>query len=189
MTASPQDRFEAIALPLAASLYRTAMRLTGRAEDAADLVQETYLRAFRTFSSFQDGTNAKAWLFTILWSIVSNDRSRRSRDGTVVSIEELEARLDRELEVADWRGYREMMDRTGASWNSEEVTSALEGLPVDHRAVVVLVDLEDLSYEEAATILGCPVGTVRSRLFRGRRALAARLHDYARRMGFLERKK
>jgi RNA polymerase sigma-70 factor (ECF subfamily) len=189
MAASPPDRFEAIALPLAASMYRTAMRITGRREDAADLVQETYLRAFRTFSSFREGTNAKAWLFTILWSIASNDRSRRSRAGPLVSIDELEARLDRDLEIADWRGYRQMTDGSGQGLGSDEVTKALDDLPLDHRAVVVLVDLEDLSYEEAAAALGCPVGTVRSRLFRGRKALAGRLHDYARRMGFLERPK
>jgi RNA polymerase sigma-70 factor (ECF subfamily) len=188
MVASPAERFEAIAIPLAPAMYRTAMRLTRRAEDAADLVQETYLRAFRTFSSFEDGTNAKAWLFTILWSIVSNDRTRRSRAATVVSIDELEARTDRGFEVADWRGYADAVSGAGLDANTAEVASALEELPLDHRAAVVLVDLEELSYEEAASILSCPVGTVRSRLFRARRALARRLHDHARRMGLLGRR-
>jgi RNA polymerase sigma-70 factor (ECF subfamily) len=122
--------FEDWALPIAPALYRTAHRLSRRPEDARDLVQETYLRAYRTFGNFQPGTNVRAWLFTILYSILNNE-------------------------------------------------SALRSLPEEYRAAILLVDVEDLSYEEAAEILSCPVGTLRSRLHRARKLLFAALRDYA----------
>ena len=185
--ADARERFEAVAMPLAPAIYGLALRLTRHREDAADLAQETLLRAYRTFASFVPGTNAKAWLFTILWSIVSNARDKKSRSWVTVSIEEIELRFDREFEIADYRGYFETINNAGLDWRSHDVAKALEKLPEEFRAAVLLVDVEELSYEEAAAVIACPVGTLRSRLFRGRKALAVELHAFALRMGYVDR--
>jgi RNA polymerase sigma-70 factor (ECF subfamily) len=148
------------------SLYGFAVRLARDPEDASDLVQESYLRAFRTFDNFVPGTNAKAWLFRILFTVFANDQRRRRRQ-RVVALEELEPHFDRAALDA-WRSDR------GAARTIESAAAleeALACLPEDHRAVVLLVDVEGLTYAEAAESLECPVGTVRSRLSRARRAL------------------
>lgn len=184
----PEDkraRFEALALPLMGVLYNTALRLTRASEDAADLVQETFLRAYRTFENFRPGTNGKAWLFTILYSVFVNRWKRARREAGPIPPDELEERFQRFVEVAP--GADEEAGKTEA-WGERwppEVEAALRALPEAFRAAVLFVDVQELSYEEAAAVLRCPVGTLRSRLFRGRRLLFASLQEYARQAGYL----
>jgi RNA polymerase sigma-70 factor (ECF subfamily) len=177
----PADRraeFERAALPHMNALYGMAHRLTRRTEDASDLVQETYLRAYRTFAGFVPGTNAKAWLFTILYSVFANRYRKERRTPREVPIHELEERLAREdpLEGSPF---------ADGGPPAEEVERALAELPEPFRVAVLLVDVEELSYGEAAAALGCPVGTLRSRLHRARRLLYGMLQEYARRTGVL----
>jgi len=176
--------FEATALALMQPLYNAARRLTDTPDDAADLVQETYLRAYRTFENFAPGTNARGWLFTIMYSVYINEYHRRQRRGPAVSLDDLERRF---REYASLPNDAEEAAATVAAWGARvgpEVEAALKGLPPDFRAPVLLVDVEGLSYEEAAAALGCPVGTVRSRLFRARRLLFGALREYAAQSGF-----
>lgn len=181
----PDERrrqFEASALPFMQALYNAALRLTADADDAADVVQETYLRAYRTFDNFTPGTNAKSWLFTILYSVFINRRKRTSREVGPLPVEELEERY-RVFMDAPGEDPGEA-DASGLPWPAE-VEAALRALPEMFRAAVILVDVQELSYEDAARVLDCPVGTIQSRLFRGRRLLFAALEDYARRAGYL----
>jgi RNA polymerase sigma-70 factor (ECF subfamily) len=170
-------RFEALAMPLARPLYGFALRLTGRSDDAADLVQETFLRAYRTFGGFRPGTNAKAWMFKILHSIHVNEAKRRQRRPATSSMDS--AYEDGPLEIADWSGTAEILTNPAIDWEGSEVERQVAALPEEFREAVLLVDLGDLTYEEAATVVGCPVGTIRSRLARARRRLAERLRDVA----------
>jgi RNA polymerase sigma-70 factor (ECF subfamily) len=180
-------RFEALALPQTRPLYNTALRLTRRPQDAADLVQETFLRAYRTFTNFTPGTNAKAWLFTIMYSIFVNAYRKKEREPDLESIEDLEERFERSLPIQDLNAHLQILRNPNLDWKGSEVQRELERLPESFRAAVLLVDVEELSYEEAAAALDCPVGTLRSRLFRGRRILAVGLQEYARRMGYVRR--
>ena len=179
-------RFEATALPFMRAVYNTALRLSHRPEDASDLVQDTYLRAYRSFDAFVPGTNCKAWLFTILYSVFINRYRKEQRTPRGVSIEELEERYHVHLKA------NPLLDPRPGGGPSERgsldgrVEDALQQLPESFRSAVLLVDVEDLSYEEAAAALGCPVGTLRSRLFRARRLLFGALQEYARQTGHLK---
>ena len=162
------------------SLYRSALRLTRKPEDAEDLVQETYLRAYRYRRKFQPGTNEKAWLFTIMTNVFRNRlRQRPAREdpldepGTDFFIYD---QLRREGMPVHLMSPEEIVVDRGFG---DEVKRALEELPVSMRMVVMLVDVEDFSYKEAAAILGIKIGTVMSRLHRGRRALQKKLWEYA----------
>jgi len=162
------------------ALYRSALRLTRKPEDAEDLVQETYLRAYRYRRKFQPGTNEKAWLFTIMTNVFRNRlRQRPAREdpldepGTDFFIYD---QLRREGMPVHLMSPEEIVVDRGFG---DEVKRALEELPVSMRMVVMLVDVEDFSYKEAAAILGIKIGTVMSRLHRGRRALQKKLWEYA----------
>lgn len=161
------------------AVYRAAYRLTRREDDARDLSQETMLRAYRTFDSFQSGTNARAWLLTIVYSVFVNKYHRERRQPAQLSIEDAEARFSQALVATETQPLT-----PGVVWTDSEVEAALAELPLPFRATVLLVDVEELTYEEAAVALECAVGTVRSRLFRARRLLAAALADFARDRGF-----
>ena len=174
-----RERFEAVARPIARALYGAALRMTRSPDDARDAVQETWLRAYRTFGNFIEGTNAKAWLFTILHSILSNRRRKEASEPERVDLDDGDARFESAL--ADSRVWV-VRDATAAP----EVEEALAALSEEYRMAILLVDVEELSYEEAAAVVGCPVGTLRSRLHRARRALYAALHLYAIRMGYLK---
>ena len=150
-------------------------RWTGSPEDAADLVQETYLRAYRTFSNFRQGTNAKAWLFTIMRSVFANDYRKKQRTPQLVAVEEMEARWERKIELVDPDAHRVITESPRLERRPSEVERALEELPEGFREAIVLVDVGELSYEEAAQVVGCPVGTLRSRLHRGRPAPSHKL--------------
>jgi RNA polymerase sigma-70 factor (ECF subfamily) len=180
-----RTRFEAVALPFLKALYGTALRLAGDPDDAADVVQESLLRAYRTFDNFRTGTNCKAWLFTILYSVHINRSHKARRERGNVSVDDLEGRFERYLATpASAEAELGTVEAWGTRWQPE-VENALRLLPETFRAPVLLVDVEGLSYDEAAGALGCPVGTVRSRLYRARRLLFAALHDFARETGRL----
>jgi RNA polymerase sigma-70 factor (ECF subfamily) len=162
------------------ALYRSALRLTRKPEDAEDLVQETYLRAYRYRNRFKPGTNEKAWLFTIMTNVFRNKLRKRlapedpiDQPGTDFDIYDqmrrdgLPVHLMSPEEIIVDRGF------------GDEVKHALEELPVPMRMVVVLVDVEDFSYKEVASILGIKIGTVMSRLHRGRQALQKKLWEYS----------
>ena len=185
MTALDPERkralFEATALPFTAALYNTALRLTGASADASDLVQETFLRAYRTFENFSLGTNCKAWQLTILYSVHINQRKRAQHAPISLPQEELEALVDE-----DAAGGDERLPELGERWGLE-VDRALRDLAEPLRAAILLVDIEQLPYEEAAVALGWPVGTLRSRLFRARKRLFVTLEGYARATGYLRK--
>ncbi len=174
-----REEFERIALPVAPALLRAAHRLSGPGE-ADDLVQETFLRAYRTFANFEPGTNVKAWLFTILYSILSNVWRHDRRAPKELSVDEVEERFERALASREESIEVSLVSQLGSS---AEIDAALRDRPETYRAAVLLVDVEELTYEEAASALGCPVGTVRSRLSRARRLLYVALQGYAVRTG------
>lgn len=177
------------ALPWLDAVYRYALRLTGgnRAE-VDDIVQDTFLRAYRHWDSFERGTNARAWLFTIARNVFLRSRERQARRP-----ETLESELEYDVSAVSAEDVlRDGMpedpeQRFFASFVDEEVTRAVEQLPPDFREVVVLSDIEGLNYAEIADIIGVPLGTVKSRLYRGRRQLQKLLYDYAIEMGYLRR--
>jgi RNA polymerase sigma-70 factor (ECF subfamily) len=166
-------RFEAVCMPFMPQLYSTALRLMCNEADASDLVQETYLRAFRTFANFVEGTNARAWMFTILHSVFVNSyhRMRRERLRVVTNQEDFNQAVD----LASFTLYAADVAAAQADEWREPLEQALAQLPEAFRWAVTLVDIQDLSYEEAAAAQDVPVGTMRSRLFRARKLLAAAL--------------
>jgi len=169
-------------LPFIDSMYNFAFRLTFDEDDAKDLVQETYLKAFRFINSFQEGTNAKAWLFRILKNSFINDFRKKSKEPVKVDYQEVETfynsdDVNRPI-TSDLR-VESLQDMIG-----DEVSIALNCLAVDFRTVIILCDLEGFTYEEMAKILDIPIGTVRSRLHRARNLLKVKLHTYAGSMGY-----
>jgi RNA polymerase sigma-70 factor, ECF subfamily len=169
--------FEAQALPLKDTLYRFAVRLLySAAEDATDLVQETYLRAYRSFYQFKDGTDCKSWLFQIMYSIFVNQYRKKQRQPETIAFYDLEKKITPATQ-----------EPAGLEIHSENVEGALKELPENFRTAILLVDVEEFSYEEAATAMNCPVGTVRSRLFRARKLLYVALIEYARTLGYAEK--
>lgn len=177
--------FEEQALPFADSLYAAAMRMTKKPEDAADLVQETFIKAFRAFDRFEQGTNIKAWLFRILTNTFISLYRKRQREGFHRALDDM----------ADWQ-VGEATSLTQTKTRSAEVDAidrmpdsavrrALADLPEKRRMVVYLADVEGFSYQDIADIMGTPTGTVMSRLHRGRRDLRDALAEYARDIGLL----
>ncbi len=173
--------FERVALPWMADVYRFAYSLTRNESDAEDLVQETYLRAFRSWHTFQTGSDARRWLFTICRNAFLRSRERGRHE---VDIEDGDAES---LAIAARHGelLADGTDRILAQIDLRPaLAAALDQLQEPFRSTVILVDVEDQSYDAAAEILGVPIGTVRSRLFRGRRQLQERLAAYAKDAGF-----
>ncbi len=166
--------FEAEIVIHLSAVFRTARRLTRDDANAADLAQDTMLRAYRAFESYTTGTNGRAWVLKILYTVFVNSYHRARREPIRVSIEDLETRYGIQLAAPP----ETPADET--TWSEPEIASALDELPEAFRITVLLVDVEGLTYEEAAQSLGCEVGTVRSRLFRARRLLAVRLDTFAR---------
>jgi RNA polymerase sigma-70 factor (ECF subfamily) len=166
--ARDRARFEEVALAHAEQLYRIAIRLTGSPQSAEDLVQETYLRAFRAWRSFRPGTNLAAWLATIMRNTNMDELRRQSRRP---QSEPLDEQGDYFLYNRLTETAREPQEQVLARLSGGGVVAALAEVPANFREVVVLVDVGEFSYAEAAEILGIPIGTVMSRLYRGRRLL------------------
>lgn len=182
---SKKTRFDREALPHAGALYGAAMRLVRSPDDANDLVQETFFKAWRAFESFESGTNCKAWLFRILTNTFINKYRRKTKEKEILEGKE---RIAAEHEMVHLPSKRAFLDPEGALADAtlaDEVIEALEAVPADFRAVVILSDIEGFSYKDIADIVGIPVGTVMSRLFRGRRILQDRLFGYAIEAGVL----
>lgn len=173
--------FSELALTALDDVYRFARSLTRDEVDAEDVVQETYLRAFRSWHTFQAGTDVRRWLFTIARNVFLRSREKSQREVTLDD-DGAEA-VDAAQAVDAWvvRGLNPILDRADLG---PAINEALAEIPSTYRDAVVLVDLEDQSYEGAAEVLGIPVGTVRSRLFRGRKLLQERLAVYAQDAGF-----
>jgi len=171
-------RFEEEALELADQVYRVARRMVGTREEAEELVQDTYARAFRSWRSFTPGTNMRAWLLRILTNL-NTDRGRKlQRTPDLQPLEESDYYLANKLAAAEGEQALEQ-ERVVERLSQDSTVTALSGLPDDFRDVVVLVDIGDFSYADAAQILDIPLGTVMSRLHRGRRLLKANLADEA----------
>lgn len=179
--------FEREAIPHMDALYNFALKMTGDSDDANDLVQETYLKAFRFFDKFEKGTNCKAWLFRIMKNTYINNYRKKTKEPGKVDYDEIEnfyenikasstdsAHLEKEL-------YDNLLD--------DELSGAISSLPEDFRTVVILCDIEGMTYEEIADFIDCPVGTVRSRLHRARKMLFTKLYDYADGKGYLAKDK
>jgi RNA polymerase sigma-70 factor, ECF subfamily len=180
-----EARFEAEALPLLPGIYSAAFRLTRNAADAEDLVQETFLRAYRGFHQFEPGTNLKAWLYRILTNTFINSYRKKQREPQTDSLDDVE----------DWYLYSRMAGQGAEpsaetsvieSLPDEDVQEALSSLPEQFRIAVLLADVEGFSYKEIAEITGVPIGTVMSRLHRGRKALEKRLWDVVRERGLVK---
>ena len=174
--------FEAEAMPHMQALYNFAVRLCRDSDDAADLVQETYLKAFRFFDKFERGTNCKAWLFRILKNSYINRYRKTSKEPDVVGYDVVEDFYEtiRDPNVAAAAPEEEVF----ANAMDDEVARAIEALPEEFRTVVILCDIEQFTYEEIAEFVDCPIGTVRSRLHRARKMLASSLFEYARQRGY-----
>jgi len=175
------EEFEQVALAHLDALYRTALRLTRNRTEAEDIVQEACLRAFRGFHRFDPGTNARAWLFTILRNVFLNRLRREGREVFQGDAMLEEAGDSATLEAASASPEEEFLQTVVHG----DVDRALNALPLAFREVVVLADLEGLSYREIAEVVGCPLGTVMSRLSRGRRLLRTSLAGFAREHGYL----
>lgn len=175
--------FEEEALIHMNALYNMALRMTRNEKDAEDLVQETFFRAYRFFDRFERGSNCKAWLFKIMKNTYINRYKKKSKEPSMVDYQDIEP------------FYDFVKNQTGIDYNNpeedvfhglldDEVQKALSSLPDDFKMVVLLADIEGLSYKEIAEVIGSPVGTVMSRLYRGRRQLQKTLLDYAQKLGY-----
>ncbi|MGI8407532.1 MAG: sigma-70 family RNA polymerase sigma factor [Actinomycetota bacterium] len=187
LSADEQRRFQEEALPLLDPLYAGALRMTRNPADAEDLVQEAMLRAYRAFARFEAGTNLKAWLFRILTNAYINTYRKKQREPLKVSQEEVQDfDLYRELKDHDPELSRTPEDIVLEGLVDSDIIEAIDDLPEQFRMAVVLSDVEGFTYAEMAEIMDVPLGTVMSRLHRGRKALQKRLWDVARDRGIVK---
>ena len=177
--------FEEAAMPFLDSLYNTALRLARNAQDAEDLVQETYLKAYRAYAQFMPGTNLKAWLFKILKNTFINEYRRRLAAPPESDFGAIEESFESELSPQAGGQIKNPEEEALEKAFDENVQRALDALPADYRMAVLLADIEGFSYTEVADILEIPVGTVMSRPYRGRRMLEEAMLRYARSRGYL----
>jgi RNA polymerase sigma-70 factor (ECF subfamily) len=178
-----QLEFAQEALPHMDVLYNFALRMTGNPDDAEDLLQDTYLKAYRFWDKFEKGTNSRAWLFRIMKNSYINRYRKEVREPDTVDYGDIEefydSIRDESTETTD------LEERLFGNLLDDDVAKALESLPPDFRTVVILCDIEGFTYEEIANFVDCPIGTVRSRLHRGRKMLRAKLIEYARKRGYV----
>jgi RNA polymerase sigma-70 factor, ECF subfamily len=182
-----QAVFADLAMEYMPALYTAALRMTRNAADAEDLVQETYLKAFRAFSTFELGTNLKAWLYRILTNTYINTYRAKKRRPEVTDVEDVEdLYLYRHL-AGDGSGTagRSAEDEALERFTDSDVKDAIESLPENFRMAVLLADVEGFSYKEIAEITDVPIGTVMSRIHRGRKALQKALLDRGRTLGLV----
>ncbi len=182
-----QARFTELAMEHMPALYSAALRMTRNASDAEDLVQETYLKAYRSFGTFTEGTNLKAWLYRILTNTYINSSRAARRRPEVADVEDVEDlylyhRLTPDGRAEPGRSAEEVaLER----FTDDEVKAAIESLPEAFRIAVLLADVEGFSYKEIAEITDVPIGTVMSRIHRGRRSLQKALHKFAEARGLV----
>ncbi|GAB4123946.1 MAG: sigma-70 family RNA polymerase sigma factor [Raineya sp.] len=179
--------FQEEMLPHLDSMYNFAFRLTLDEDDAKDLVQDTYLKAFRFINSFEKGTNAKAWLFRILKNSFINDFRKKSKEPSKVDYQEVETFYNSEEFDTDIEATSDLRSESVQDLIGDEVATAINSLEVDFRIAIILCDIEGFTYEEMAKILDIPIGTVRSRLHRARGLLKEKLHEYAKKMGYSQK--
>lgn len=185
--AQRRKEFEEEALVHLDLLYNSAMQMTRNAADAQDLVQETFVKAYRFFDKFQRGTNCKAWLFKIMKNNYINAFRKKSKEPVRVDFDEVEGILQAKPEPAVSLGTGRELESVFEELVEDDVKKALDELPPEFKMVVVLSDVEGFSYQEIAGIMDCPIGTVRSRLSRARRFLQSRLHAFAMQHGITKR--
>lgn len=179
MVAEPElkdSKFESLALSHIDSLYRFAMHMAGNEADAQDLVQDTYLKAYRFFDKFEEGTNCKAWLFRIMKNTFINTMRRDKKHSQMISLSDIQERGMEPSVDGDPE------DNVFGDLFGDDVSAAIESMPDVYRDVVLMADVEELSYKEISEIIGCPIGTVMSRLCRGRKWLRKRLHPSRKRL-------
>ncbi|EQB64039.1 MAG: hypothetical protein RBG1_1C00001G1618 [candidate division Zixibacteria bacterium RBG-1] len=181
------SEFEQVALVHIDSVYNVALRMTKNTSDAEDLVQETYLKAFRFFNKFQAGTNCKAWLLKILTNLFNNKYRQRIKEPPQVSYDEVEEDFLYSLLLKETLEPNENPERILFSQIVEDdVKKVMDNLPEEFRMVVILSFIEDCSYKEIAEIMDTNIGTVKSRLHRGRVMLQKSLYEYAKKRGFVK---
>ncbi len=178
-TTQSKAEFEALAMPCLDGLYASALRLTHSDRDAEDLVQDAFMRAYRFFDKFERGTNFRAWLFKILTNTFINKYRRTVKERTFSEGSERESVTAQLYSADSTERAANPEDHLVERLMSEDILGAIDVLPIDFRMVVILADLQEFSYREIAEILDVPVGTVMSRLFRGRKLLQKQLSAYA----------
>lgn len=180
--------FEQELLPHADALSTFAYHLTYNDADANDLVQEAYLKAYRFIDKYEVGSNAKAWLFKILKNAFINNYRKKSKQPTKVDYEEIISYHDGENDT-NYASYMDLREEMFAHMMGDEVTIAINSLPLDFRTVILLCDIEGFTYEEISKIIDIPIGTVRSRLHRARNLLKQKLSAYAANLGYEDKRK
>jgi len=189
-----RKEFEETAMEHIDSLYNMALRLVFNKEEAEDLVQETYLKAYRFFDSFQKGTNIKAWLYKILKNTFINKYRKEIATPGEILYEDLEA-INSGLAYKQETNSTELADTLESKYADfsglleDDVKQALDSLPAEYREAILLSDVEELSYQDIAEIANVPIGTIKSRLNRGRKLLQKKLFEYAKDKGFIKREK
>lgn len=184
----PRGSFSEEALPHMDAVYRFALRLTGSRDAAEDLVQDTFFRAYRAWDQYTPGTQCKSWLFTICRNLFLRQRERTQRHDELVQVNAPRPSAADQTVNPLWKtspGGDPERDFFGSLVDGE-ILAAIDGLPEEYRMAVVLSDLEGFSYQEVAEMMDVPVGTVKSRLFRGRRQLQELLYDYALSEGYIQ---
>ena len=184
---SAKEQFTTDAMQYAPQLFSTALRMTRSRSDAEDLVQETYIKGWRSFHTFQEGTNLRAWLFRIMTNTYINKYNAQKRKGTEVELDDVEELfLYKRLGSIDQSQLSSSAeDQMLELFTDDEVKNALEELPEDFRVPVLLSDVDGFSYKEISEMLEIPIGTVMSRLHRGRKAMQKMLYEYARDRGLI----
>ena len=177
--------FDSQVMPYLDSLYNTAYRMTRSAEDAEDLVQETYFKPYKYYDKFEEGTNFKAWLFKIMKNTFINNYRKKQQTPTLSDFADIEESFETQVSEDAARQIKNPEQELLENVLDEDVQQAIDKLPPDYRMVVLLADLEGFSYKEIADILEVPVGTVMSRLYRGRRLMEASMLEFAREHGYL----
>ena len=179
------DNFEQTTLPHRTVLYNYAFYITRNSDDANDLLQETLLKAYRFWHIFEEGTNIKAWLYQIMKNSYINCYRRKTREPEKVEYQEYHLPFNTIQETSSAHKY--VMEKTYNEIFGDEITCSLESLSDSFKHILILSDIDGLSYEEIANMIGCPIGTVRSRLHRGRKILREILFAYATENGYISK--